>query len=114
MGKLFSSIARLWEELCKRRRYASQIAPTCIGSMALELARLAEQAQVHVTLSSAEAVHLQMLGDEMRQLNGMTERPEFCRLSADRRLALYDSLQRSREKLLASIQSTQAPTARMQ
>lgn len=114
MGKLFAGIARLWEELRKRRRYAAKIAPHCIGDMALELARLAEQAQVHVTFPSAEARHLQMLSDEMRQLNLLTEKPEFWHLSADRRLALYDSLQRSREKLLASIQSTQAPTARMQ
>lgn len=114
MGKLFSGMARLWRELCKRRRYASVIAPRHIGEMALELARLAELAQVHAALSSAEARQLQSLGDEMRQLNHMTTLPEFCRLSADRRLALYDSLQRSQEKLLASIQSTQAPTARMQ
>lgn len=114
MGKLFSSIARLWQELRKRHRYASQIAPRCINGMALELAGLAAQAQVHILLSSVEAHHLRLLGDEMQQLSRMTELPEFCRLSADRRMALYDSLQRSREKLLASIQSTQAPTARMQ
>ena len=114
MGKLFSGLSRLWRELCKRRRYASLIAPDNIGDMALELARLADMAQLHAALSQTESRHLQQLGEEMRQLNRMTGLPEFCRLSADRRLALYDSLQRSQEKLLASIQSTQAPTARMQ
>ena len=114
MGSFFSGIARIWREMCKRRRYASLIAPGNIGSMAQELAHLADMAQRNAHLSHSEARHLHNLGEEMRQLCQMTEKPEFCRLSADRRLALYDSLMRSQEKLLTSIQSTQAPTARMQ
>ena len=114
MGSIFSGLARWWQEYRKRRRYAALITPEHIGGMAKDLAHLAYLAQQHASLSPQEARHLAQLTEEMRHLHAMTEKTEFCRLPADRRLALCDSLQRSQEKLLTSIQSTQAPTARMQ
>lgn len=114
MRRIFSGIARLWQEFRKRRQYAKQIAPDTIARMAHELAHLATLACCHTEVSPPESRRLQALCQEMQQLALMTEQPEFCRLSADRRLALHDSLCRSQEKLLASIQSTHAPTARIQ
>ena len=114
MAHIFSGIARLWREFRKRRRYAAAIAPAAISGMARELSHLAELACRHAELPPPEVRQLQLLREEMRQLISLTEKPEFCRLSADRRLALHHSLRRSQEKLLMSIQSTHAPTARMQ
>lgn len=114
MRAIFSRLAELWREFRKRRRYAGAIAPKNIGNMAQELAHLAELARCHAHLSEAEARQLHNLREEMRHLMLLVEKPEFCRLSADRRLALHQSLQRSQEKLLDSIQSTHAPTARIQ
>ena len=114
MRNIFSGIARLWREFRKRRQYAKQIAPENIARMAQELAHLADLACCHAEISEPESRHLQALRQEMQQLADMTGRPEFCRLSADRRMALHDSLCRSQEKLLTSIQSTHAPTARIQ
>lgn len=114
MGNPFSALVRLWKEFRKRRQYAHLIAPASIGRMAEELVHLAELAECNSHLSSAELQHLLQLRGEMKHLITITEKAEFLRLSAERRLALYDSLQRSQEKLLTSIQSTQAPTARLQ
>lgn len=114
MRGFFSGLAKLWREFRKRRRYAAVIAPDAIGRMAQELSHLAELARRHADLPDAEARQLLNLRDEMRHLTKLVEKPEFCRLPAGRRLALHHSLQRSQEKLLASIQSTHAPTARIQ
>ena len=50
----------------------------------------------------------------MAHLADMTRTADFCRLSADRRLALYDNLRDAREKLLASIQKARLASEKPQ
>lgn len=114
MRKMFHNVILVWKELRKRHRHAQDISPETICRLADDLAHLAELAERSIPLSRNEACHLHALQEEMRSLADMTERPEFCRLSADRRLALNESLQRSQEKLLASIQATYSSTEKVQ
>lgn len=114
MRKLFHNAALVWRELRKRHQHAREISPETICQLADDLSHLAELAERSIPLSPHEACHLHALREEMRSLADMTERPEFCRLSADRRLALNESLQRSQEKLLASIQAVYSSTEKVQ
>mgnify|MGYP001088803540 CR=1 FL=1 len=114
MRKLLHNVALVWKELRKRHTHAREISPETIRRLADDLSHLAELAERNVPLSRNEACHLHTLREEMRSLADMTERPEFCRLSADRRLALNESLQRSQEKLLASIQAAYSSTEKVQ
>ncbi len=114
MKKFFSSLRKLWQEAHKRRRYASIIEPSCIGNMAKDLANLVQMALCNGHVSQDEAQYLQQLQIEMERLIALTEQSAFRRLPADRRVTLYYSLRRSHEKLLTSIQGTDAPTMRIQ
>ncbi len=112
--KLFSKLCHFWKEIRKRRRYSRIIAPENIGDEAQKLMHLVEISLRNGYLSGAEAQHLQILQEEMGRLIILTEKEEFHRLSADRRLSLHESLQRSQQKLLVTIQGAEAPTERMQ
>ena len=80
------------------------IRPEGIRSQAEELGHLAELAGRSVPLAGLEARRLAELAQAMTHLVEMTRSADFCRLSADRRLALRDNLREAREKLLASLQ----------
>ncbi len=114
MKKFFSSLRRLWQEARNRRRYAEIIHPKCIRNMATDLAKLVQMSLCRGHMSRTEAQYLQDLQKEMEKLINLTENTSFCNLSAHRRVTLYYNLQRSHEKLLASIQNTDAPTTRIQ
>ncbi len=114
MLKIVSTLRNFWEERRKEKRYATIIAPEKIGEEAQRLLHLVELSLCNGHLSGSEAHHLQSLQDEMGKLILLTEKDEFRRLSVDRRLSLHESLQRSQEKLMFSIQRAEVPTARMQ
>lgn len=114
MAAFFQKIGKLWKEFRKRRQHAREISPDTIGQLAQELAHLAEIVERGPDVSGKEAQYLHTLKEEMASLVDMTRRPEFCRLSADRRLALHQSLHRSQEKLLASVQAAISSTERIQ
>lgn len=114
MASFLQNIAGAWKEFCKRRRYAREISPSSLGQLAQDLAHLAEIVERGPDVTSLEAQFLHSLKDEMHSLIAMTRRPEFHRLSADRRLALHRSLHRSLRKLLASVQAAPSSTERIQ
>lgn len=115
MNGVLQRISGIWREFCKRRAYGAIIHPDGIAAQAEELARLAELAlRSTAALSTLECRHLAPLADAMRRLTETVHSPEFCRLSADRRLALHRQLLTAREKLLASLQKTQISTEKLQ
>ncbi len=114
MKKLFSKIRRLWQEARKRRIHATIIDPARIGNMAKELVHLVQMALCNGNIPQEEAQYLHQLQKEMEKLIALTEKAAFKKLPADRRVTLFHSLQRSHEKLLTSIQGTDAPTTRIQ
>ena len=114
MARLWRRIRFLWHEFRKRRKYGAAIRPEGIRAQAEELGHLAELAGRSVTLAGPEARQLAELAQAMAHLADMTRTADFCRLSADRRLALYDNLRDAREKLLASIQKARLASEKPQ
>ncbi len=114
MKSFFLHIQFLWQETCKRRRYGHLIHPKIIAKMAESLVYLLESVRCQGFFSAEEVQHLHKLQSEMEKLILLTEETSFARLSADRRMALHASLQRSYEKILTSIHGSQSPTTRMQ
>ncbi len=114
MKKFFSYLRRLWQEARNRHRYATIINPACIKNMAEDLSQLIQMSLCRGHMSHNEAQYLQTLQREMEKLINLTENTSFRNLSAHKRVSLYYNLQRSQEKLLTSIQSTDAPTTRIQ
>lgn len=111
MIKRFKSF---FKELQERRKYADRINPATIRTLAAELRGLTELA---VRTSPRHAVpyeRIQRIQMEMDQLLELVSRPEFTRLSAQRRLELHEGLIQSRELLIESVQTTPAPTTRLQ
>ncbi|MCD7983356.1 MAG: hypothetical protein LUG19_03765 [Desulfovibrio sp.] len=104
MARFWRRFRFFWHEFRKRRKYGAAIRPEGIRSQAEELGHLAELAGRSVPLAGLEARHLAELAQAMAHLVEMTRTADFCRLSADRRLALHDNLREAREKLLASVQ----------
>ncbi len=80
----------------------------------MNLCQLVQMSLCRGQMSQEEAQYLQVLQKEMEKLITLTENKSFRYLPAHRRMTLYYNLQRSQEKLLASIQSSDAPTARIQ
>ncbi len=114
MKNFFASIRQLWQEAQNRRRYAAIIDPTCIGNMAKELTQLVQMSLRWGQISNEEAQYLQQLQIEMERLITLTQQSAFSKLPAYRRVTLYHSIQRSHEKLIDSMQNTDAPTTRIQ
>ena len=104
MARFWRGVRFLWHEFCKHRKYGAAIRPKGIRSQAAELGHLAELAGRSVPLAGLDARHLAELAQAMAHLVEMTRTADFCRISADRRLALHDNLRDARENLLASVQ----------
>ncbi len=104
MARFWRRLRFLWHEFRKRRKYGAAIRPEGIRSQAEELGHLAELVGRSVPLTGPEARQLTELAQAMAHLAGMTRTADFCRLPADRRLALHDNLREAREKLLTSVQ----------
>ncbi len=104
MARFWRGVRFLWHEFCKHRKYGAAIRPKGIRSQAAELGHLAELAGRSVPLAGLDARHLAELAQAMAHLVEMTRTADFCRISADRRLALHDNLREARENLLASVQ----------
>ncbi len=114
MLQIFSAIKSFWNERRKKKELYALITPEYIGLEAQRLLDLVELSLCNGHLSGPEAHHLQSLQDEMCKLILLTEKKEFKHLPVQRRLSLHESLLRSQEKLILSIQRAEAPTARMQ
>ncbi len=114
MLRIFTTIKNYWEKRRQKKRFAAMLAPEYIGSEAQRLLHLVELSLCNGHLSGSEAHHLQSLQEEMSKLILLTEKEEFRQLPEERRRSLHESLLRSQEKLIHSIQRAEAPTARMQ
>lgn len=111
---MFERIKRFFTELRERRKYADRIAPATIRTLAIELRSLTELAVRSGSQHSIPFERIQRIQMEMDQLLDLVSRPEFTRLSVQRRLELHSSLVQSRESLIQSVQTTPAPTDRLQ
>lgn len=114
MRNFVKIIKLMWIEHKMRRTYAREISPHTIGKMARDLVHLIELIERGTALNQFKIQSLSSLKQEMLNLEQMTENIDFCRLSADRRLALHHSLLKSHDKLLSSAQAGGTSTERLQ
>ncbi len=103
-----------WRALAERKRVSREIDSQAFREMARELSELAVMAGMIGPPEDEFQAKLGRIKTEMDQLCSLTGRPEFRRLSRERRLLLRRSLLQSREQLLKTVQSAPAPTVRLQ
>lgn len=114
MLNFIKKIKMLWVELHMQHIHAHEISPNTIGEMARNLVHLIELIERGTVLKQFKVQSLNNLKEEMLILEQMTENTDFCRLSADRRLALHNSLLKSLDSLLSSAQFDIPSTERLQ
>lgn len=101
-------------ELKKRRILARQIDPEAFRELSAELKELAEKASKLWLEEPACQARIKRIKSEMEQLEKLTAKPEFKRLSPKKRMELRQSLYQSRDQLLESMHQAPSPTSRLQ
>lgn len=111
---MLTSIKKWWGRLRERYFVSRQINPESFRDMAGELRDLAKAAGRFWPQEHTFQEKIRRIQAEMEQLDRLASRPEFRRLSPEKRLQLRRSLMQSREQLLESVQSAPAPTRLLQ
>ncbi len=95
-------------------RLRAEIDPAAFRRLARELDELAELAQKLLPRQHQYFARLQDIRREMEQLDELASRPEFRRLSAEKRVRLRKNLIQSRDQLIETVQSAPTPTSILQ
>lgn len=111
MFKKFLEKLRNWREQFSK---AEEIDPSEFLQMATELRELAETASKLWQGDKAYRARAQRILDEMDQLTAIASKPEFRRLSTEKRQELRQSLILSREQLLKSMGASPPATDTIQ
>mgnify|MGYP001348845368 CR=1 FL=1 len=111
---MIKALRRLWALLVERRRIAREIDPQAFRILAGELRDLARVAERLWPRSHKFYIKIKRIQSEMEQLDQLASRPEFRRLSPEKRLRLRESLIQSRDQLLETVQTAPSPTSRLQ
>lgn len=93
-----------------KRQQAEQIKPDAFKRLAAELVELAVVARRVYPESEAFQAKLLRIEDEMNQLEAMTAKPEFRKLSATKLMELRESLLASKDQLMETVSSGAPPT----
>lgn len=102
------------DELKKRRALARQIDPEAFKELTADLKDLADKASKLWLEEPRYQARIKRIKAEMEQLEELTGKPEFKRLSPRKRMELRHSLFQSREQLLESMHQASSPTERLQ
>lgn len=107
---MFSKL-RTWFKNRRERQAASEgIDPQSFRQLAAELKELADAAGRLWPDEASFQERIRRIKSEMDQLDELTSRPEFRRLTRDRRQRLRESIIQSRDQLLQAVQAAPAPT----
>lgn len=106
-------IKNFFTDLRDRHRYREKISSEHIRQLATELYGLASLAE-RLPAQKKQQKRIHHIHTEVGKLIELTERIEFYRLSAQRRLELRNSLITSKELMLDSMKNAPAPTERLQ
>jgi predicted nuclease with TOPRIM domain len=93
---------------------ARQIDPEVFRELSGELKDLADKASKLWLEEPRYQARIKRIKAEMEQLEELTAKPEFKRLSPKKRMELRQSMHQSREQLLESMHQASSPTSRMQ
>ncbi|WP_156939541.1 hypothetical protein [Desulfocurvus vexinensis] len=112
--RVLSRLMARWRQWREARRVAREIDPAVFLHMAAELREIADAASKLWQEDPSFSARARRILDEMDQLERIAQRPEFRRLSPQKRLELRKSLILSRDQLLESMQASPPPTERIQ
>ncbi|GAB6175871.1 hypothetical protein JCM16814_07620 [Desulfobaculum senezii] len=101
-------------ETIQARRRAKEIDPKSFLELSAELLELADAASKLWHSEPRFQTRLRRIREEMAQLEDLASKPEFKRLSPQKRLELRESLLSSRDQLLESLNSAPSPTTTIQ
>ena len=107
-------LGRLIQGLRERRRLAGEIDPASFRTLARELRELAELAERLWPQHPKFLAKIKRIQSEMAQLDELTARPEFRRLSTEKKLLLRESLIQSRDQLMETVKTAPSPTSTLQ
>jgi len=111
---MFAKLIAKWREWRQSRKLAEEIDPSVFLAMAAELRDLADTASKLWQANPPYMARAQRILDEMNQLEHLASRPEFKRLSSQKRQELRQSLLLSRDQLLESMQASPPVTNTIQ
>lgn len=107
-------IKKVLKEYRERKKYAKEIDPESFKSLAGELKELAQAAERLWPRQHRYYSKIKRIQTEMEQLVELASKPEFKRLSVQKRLELRKSLIHSREQLMETVQTAPSPTTTLQ
>ena len=111
MRNIFESIQNMFglreEQEIKQN---TGVEPEVITAITVDLRDLAVRAAQFCHDSSGTAIRLKNLEAELKRLEILANRPEFCRLSIEQRLELRQGLLHVRDQILTTMQKEQSPT----
>lgn len=111
---MFGKFASWLKSLGERRRLGRDIAPESFRELAKELTDLADVAEKLWPAKPKLQEKIGKIRSEMAQLDRLAAKPEFRKLSIERRTALRKSLMHSRDQLMETVQTAPSPTDRLQ
>lgn len=111
---MFNWIKKKLNLLRDQIRTAQEVRPGNFLKMAEEITELAEVCAQVCSPESEVLNQIERVKVEMDQLKELISKPEFRRLSIQRKLELKESLIQSREQILNSMQTAPTPTRFLQ
>lgn len=111
---MFKALKKHWKSFLQARRLAREIEPKTFLELSSELLELADAASKLWHNEPKFQNRLRRIREEMEQLEDLASKPEFRRLSPQKRLELRDSLLSSRDQLLETMNSAPSPTTTIQ
>ncbi|MCK9240782.1 hypothetical protein [Desulfocurvus sp.] len=111
---LLTRLRERWRQWSEARRLARDIDPAVFLAMAGELREIALAASKLWQDDPSFSARARRILEEMDQLERIAQRPEFRRLSPQKRLELRRSLILSRDQLLETMQASPPPTTTIQ
>ena len=98
----------------EQRKLSRQIDPDSFRNLARELRDLAELAERLWPKQHKFYAKIKRIQAEMEQLDRLASKPEFKRLSSQKRIKLRESLIQSRDQLMETVQTAPSPTQTLQ
>ena len=111
---MISWLTQRWQRLATRRRQAVETDVRAFRDLARELRELAAVAARVWPDEPEFQRRIKNIRNEMDQLEDLTTRPEFRRLSLEKRVELRDSLLVSKTRLMDTVSTAPPPTTRPQ
>ncbi|MBN2139613.1 MAG: hypothetical protein PHV85_04915 [Desulfovibrionaceae bacterium] len=111
---MFDRLRKKWRKYKARRLLSRQTEPKAIRDMAREVGELARTASLLGHYGEDIQSRIAKIITEMERLDEMTGKPEFRRLSPEKRQVLRQGLLQSKAQLMRTINTAAPPTETIQ